>query len=948
MSDQPWFQINRDLLVYKVFYFFFLSGFGSIFPYLPVYFRQIGLPASQVGLLLGLRPIVQFASAPFWAIMADKYRKRKSVLVMSVLAWLIMTLCLAFVEPTNEICEIREGNDTHKHVVNYTRVRTGFFKRSLLWYEDKTKNRGGTLERSIGLKIAPSYLDHVERGILASRVNSSRTPRLTITSRLTKITQRKSGMKIHRNRILNATVASKTDSKRRIDRIYEDSSITRENSREDVLGSNSIFNDWKQKGTPNNKATFSKTRQNNRVKSIPSRLITSPPGQNINMKHFSRFHEYRSSTNESKRRMSFLRTNKLNYSQETRTEYTRQLNVFNQTNSQRSQDNAKNIGFPYSGGKIANYTSNSMPRGWSIGNKNSNTTNDKRRENKAALPVVIELSRIFIPQNNDGSIESSSEVGSGHFESLNADNQATFGSHETSFHSPQLPAKTTNENNNPVSIVTISSTSNTSKTEVKAISKNLLKLSGQLSRSKVFDPKGSHDNGYLEEVQVVSDNSVAKLNSFKYSSSPTKSLTSTPLDNKSYSKGKDNLHPGDLHQQEMKFVLHNNVKAKFDLPVVERTKARNGSAEKAVSGYRESKISPLNVADVESGSGIDPTESLLLTKLAPSSESDVETETKEGAEHKVNLTDSNWSLENGLTRNISVMKKNASSTYTMQVDTTQLGVNKDNSRLKVWMTNLLKTNAFELKRLFTILLVLVVVGEFLEAPSSTLADASLLEHLGEERRYYGKQRLWGSLGFGLSSFFVGILLERSRHTVCGDEYTDYMICFCVFAVLMLLTLFISTTFKFKYKETIVEHTSVLSALFNIHYGSCLVAACFMGIGHGMSHSFLNWFLEDLGATKTLMGVAVICRSTLDLLTFFLAGSLIKAVGQIKIMAFSLISYGIAFTLYSLLTNPWWVLPIEMLVGCTYAASWSACTSYMAGAASAESVTTIQGMYKCHQ
>ena len=272
---------------------------------------------------------------------------------------------------------------------------------------------------------------------------------------------------------------------------------------------------------------------------------------------------------------------------------------------------------------------------------------------------------------------------------------------------------------------------------------------------------------------------------------------------------------------------------------------------------------------------------------------------------------------------------------------TQLEENSDSDE-KIWMTNLLKTNSFELKRIFTILLVLVVVGEFLEAPSTTLADASLLEHLGEERRYYGKQRLWGSLGFGLSSFLVGVLLERSRHVVCGDQYTDYMICFCVFALLMVMTLFISTTFKFQYKETDAKSASVVSALCNVHYGSCLAAACFMGVGHGMSHSFLNWFLEDLGATKTLMGVAVICRSSLDLLTFFAAGSLIKAIGQIKIMICALISYGVAFTLYSLLTNPWWVLPIEMLVGCTYAASWSACTSYMAGASSSESVTTIQG------
>ena len=173
MAERAWFRINRDLLVYKAFYFFFLSGFGSIFPYLPVYFRQIGLSASQVGLLLGLRPIVQFASAPFWAIMADKYRKRKSVLVMSVLSWLIMTLTLAFVEPTNEICEIRQGNDTHNHVYNYTRVKTGFFRRELLWQKTHFDEANETeLIRQRAVDVVPIYIAGQNKGRLESSLRN--------------------------------------------------------------------------------------------------------------------------------------------------------------------------------------------------------------------------------------------------------------------------------------------------------------------------------------------------------------------------------------------------------------------------------------------------------------------------------------------------------------------------------------------------------------------------------------------------------------------------------------------------------------------------------------------------------------------------------------------------------------------------------------------------------
>ena len=44
---------SRELLVSKLFYLFFFAAFGSLFPLLGVYFKQLGMNALQCGILMG-------------------------------------------------------------------------------------------------------------------------------------------------------------------------------------------------------------------------------------------------------------------------------------------------------------------------------------------------------------------------------------------------------------------------------------------------------------------------------------------------------------------------------------------------------------------------------------------------------------------------------------------------------------------------------------------------------------------------------------------------------------------------------------------------------------------------------------------------------------------------------------------------------------------------------
>lgn len=98
-------RINSHLLVSKVFYFFFYAAYGSLHPLLAVYYKQLGLSASRSGLLVGIRYFIEFCSAPFWGVVADRFKKGKAVLLFSVLCWLVFNCGIGFVKPAEMKCE---------------------------------------------------------------------------------------------------------------------------------------------------------------------------------------------------------------------------------------------------------------------------------------------------------------------------------------------------------------------------------------------------------------------------------------------------------------------------------------------------------------------------------------------------------------------------------------------------------------------------------------------------------------------------------------------------------------------------------------------------------------------------------------------------------------------------------------------------------------------------
>ncbi|CDQ67573.1 unnamed protein product [Oncorhynchus mykiss] len=309
---------------------------------------------------------------------------------------------------------------------------------------------------------------------------------------------------------------------------------------------------------------------------------------------------------------------------------------------------------------------------------------------------------------------------------------------------------------------------------------------------------------------------------------------------------------------------------------------------------------------------------------------------------------------------------------------------------------IIEYNEDQVESIFLLILLVIIVGEFFSTPAVTIVDTVTLQYLGKHRDRYGLQRMWGSLGWGVTMLLVGIWIDHTHLTLLIDgvvgcilpEYKNYQVAFIVFGVMMGLALVVATQFYFDsgdYRQelpqrpqeveipqvggnvaspegtesstsdqtpitpesTIPEqpfHYSDLLRLFcSVQYSTVLFVAWFMGFGYGFVFTFLYWHLEDLKGTTTLFGVCSVLSHVSELAAYFTSHKFIELVGHIRVLYIGLACNTARYLYISYLENAWIVLPMEVLQGVTHASVWAACISYLSAAVPPTLRTSAQGI-----
>ena len=126
---------------------------------------------------------------------------------------------------------------------------------------------------------------------------------------------------------------------------------------------------------------------------------------------------------------------------------------------------------------------------------------------------------------------------------------------------------------------------------------------------------------------------------------------------------------------------------------------------------------------------------------------------------------------------------------------------------KVWVSPRWNNEVFErdgVHKVFFLILLLIVIGEFFSSPAIAFADSAVINMLGDEHQdKYGSQRMFGSIGWALTMFVMGMVLDHSKifqHAKCDMNrgQRNYNVCFFVFSILMFLALLVASQLSFKY------------------------------------------------------------------------------------------------------------------------------------------------------
>lgn len=236
---------------------------------------------------------------------------------------------------------------------------------------------------------------------------------------------------------------------------------------------------------------------------------------------------------------------------------------------------------------------------------------------------------------------------------------------------------------------------------------------------------------------------------------------------------------------------------------------------------------------------------------------------------------------------------------------------------------------------FWLLAVLVVLFAFFTAPIMPLIDNSAMECLGERKNQYGKLRLWGAIGWGVSAPFVGLLVERFG---LGWSFYGY-VAFMFAGLLIVFGLPIS-------------HASIGQAFWrgfgmlmgNRRWLFFLVIIFIAGIGSSLTHNYLFLYMDQLGAGTTVMGLALTVATLSELVVYAFSDKMLDRWGTRKMLASSIVAMLVRMLAYSVVMLPWIVLIIQLLHGLTFSARWVAGVAYANKIAPPGMGATAQGIF----
>ena len=261
----------------------------------------------------------------------------------------------------------------------------------------------------------------------------------------------------------------------------------------------------------------------------------------------------------------------------------------------------------------------------------------------------------------------------------------------------------------------------------------------------------------------------------------------------------------------------------------------------------------------------------------------------------------------------------------------------------------------------TWLIFVVSVSAILNAPVKPLMDDAVLKIL-VDKSDYGRNRLYGQLGFGIGSCLVGPLINID---IRWAFYIHALSAIPTIALMMYQPIS-KNDLDNKRKNTVTTtskntkiatkptpntpniFSSMLKAVLNPDTSVFFLIVTLIGVSSGIVENFAYIRIEEVakGSIGNSLGICRLVSSIAAGPMFYLSGSITKKIGINNVLALSLLSYFLRFINYALIKSPLQAIPAEILRGLTFGTFWSAATYYVYSISPSNLTATMLSLLNC--
>ena len=219
---------------------------------------------------------------------------------------------------------------------------------------------------------------------------------------------------------------------------------------------------------------------------------------------------------------------------------------------------------------------------------------------------------------------------------------------------------------------------------------------------------------------------------------------------------------------------------------------------------------------------------------------------------------------------------------------------------------------------------------FFSSPLGPLSETLCISYAKQHHTEFGKLRLWGEVGVGISAFAFGYFVQ---YFGIGYSWIVYLIILS-FAIVAALRLPDSKSTSAPVNLVALGKLFTQKKLLWF-----LLLVLLVAIPHRMNDSMFSIYLKELGGSDSQLGLAWLLATISSIPALIYAGRLIQRWNELGIFFIAAAIYAIRWVIYSLADSPSILIAFQLLNSVTFPLFLVACVSYLATIVPSELMAT---------